>query len=156
MAQRVTLTKEVEDLLKARGLSKEDVIKVIDDAETAKKKFYLPKEDKYLGKKLIGNVMAYAIYSPTTEKGVFEIRSAYGHKIRMKEAVRLIMEDVQEWECFTCKEKAVSGTIDMEYLGITRAAPGITCPKCKLSFIEEDIAIKTLVVAETLLEKKRA
>jgi len=156
MAPKITLTKEVEDLLKGRGLSKDDVAQVVDDAEATKRKFYLPKENKYLGKKLIGNVTAYAIYSPITDEGVFAINSAYGHKIRMLEPARLITEDVQDWECFTCKQKAVSGTIDMEYLGITRAAPGITCPNCKLSFIEEDIAMKTLVVAETLLEKKRA
>lgn len=156
MAPKITLTKEVEDLLKDRGLSKDDVAQVVDDAEATKNKFYLPTENKYLGKKLIGNVTAYAIYSPTTDEGVFAINSAYGHKIRMLKPVRLITEDVQDWECFTCKQKAVSGTIDMEYLGITRAAPGITCPNCKLSFIEEDIAMKTLVVAETLLEKKRA
>lgn len=155
-AYKITMTKEVEDILKQRGLSEGDVTRVIEEAETTGKKLYLPVENKYLGKKLIDNVMIYAVYSPTPEKDVFTLHIAYGHKVRMREPVRLITEDIRDWECFECKEKVVAATIDMEYLGIVRAAPGITCPKCKMSFIEEDIAIKTLVVAETLLEKKRA
>ncbi len=60
-----------------------------------------------------------------------------------------------EWFCFKDKEKMVEKNIDVSYLGITRPILGIACPKCKVAYIEKDIATTTLKTGEAIMEKKR-
>jgi len=145
---------DVKKTLSERGISIDNVKEVIEEGERTGNKACLVAERKFLAKKTIGKATFYAIYSPI-EEGKYTLHSAYAHKISMKEPIDIVIDDPSDWVCYKCNERLVRSNIDMEYLGITRAAPGITCPKCRMSFIEEHVAAKTLVVAETLLEKKR-
>ncbi len=154
MVIEVVILKDVEKTLSERGISVDNVREVIEHGETTGEKIYLPAENKFLAKKVIGKATFYTMYSPL--EGKFTLHSAYAHRMSMKEPITIVTAETTDWVCYKCNEKLVRSNIDMEYLGITRAAPGISCPKCKLSFIEEYVAGKTLVVAESLLEKKRA
>ena len=53
-------------------------------------------------------------------------------------------------------EKAIAGTVNMTYMGVTRSGPAIVCPKCGDSWVEEYLATKTIAAAEGLFEKKKA
>ena len=61
-----------------------------------------------------------------------------------------------EWQCFKCKEKAIPTNVDLSYLGITRSAYALQCPKCKAAYIEEDFAMNIMARAEPVIEMKRA
>jgi len=154
MVVEIIIPKDIEKILSERGISIDNVKEVVEYGEATGEKICLPAENKFLAKKTIGKATFYTLYSPVENK--FTLHTAYAHKMSMKEPVDIILAEATDWVCCKCNEKMVRSNIDMEYLGITRAAPGISCPKCKVSFIEEYIAGKTLVVAESLLEKKRA
>jgi hypothetical protein len=154
MAIEVIVPEEVGKVLSERGITIDNVKEVIEHGEATKEKAWLPSENKFLTKKVIGKATFYAIYSPID--GKFTLHGAYAHKMFMIEPIDVITAEPSDWTCCKCNEKLVRSNIDVEYLGIRRAAPGITCPKCKMSFIEEYVVKKTLVVAEALLEKKRA
>jgi hypothetical protein len=150
----IIVPEEVGKVLSERGITIDNVKEVIEYGEATKEKAWLPSENKFLAKKVIGKATFYAIYAPTDSK--FTLHSAYAHRMSIIEPIDVVTAEPSDWVCCKCNEKLVRSNIDLEYLGIRRAAPGITCPKCKMNFIEEYVAKKTLVVAETLLEKKRA
>ncbi|MBI0583320.1 MAG: hypothetical protein ISF22_03730 [Methanomassiliicoccus sp.] len=139
-----------KDLLGKRGLKEADVADVINTATTSKRRITNGKE--CLAKKRIGEVTVYALYDASGD-----IKSAYSHRMVLGEPVKTTeTPEVSEWECVHCKEKAIQGTVNMTYMGITRSGPAIVCPKCGDSWVEEYLATKTIAAAEGLFEKKKA
>lgn len=61
-----------------------------------------------------------------------------------------------EWQCFKCKEYTVPENVDLTYLGITRSAYALRCPKCKAAYLEEDFVMNIMARAEPVIEMKRA
>ena len=53
-------------------------------------------------------------------------------------------------------EKAIQGSANMTYMGVTRTGPAIVCPKCGDVWLEEYLATMTIAAAEGLFEKKKA
>jgi hypothetical protein len=141
---------EAKDLLGKRGLKEADVADVVKTAETSQRKVTNGKEN--LAKKRIGEVTVYAMYDTAGN-----IESAYSHRMVLGEPVKTTeTPEVTNWECQHCKEKAIAGTVNMTYMGITRSGPAIVCPKCGDSWVEEYLATKTIAAAEGLFEKKKA
>lgn len=140
-----------KDLLGKRGLKEADVIDVIKSAETSSRK--ITDGNKNIAKKRIGEVTVYAFYD-----NAGNVESAYSHRMVLGEPVKTTeTPEYTNWICPHCNnEKAISGTVNMTYMGITRSGPAIVCPKCGDSWVEEYLATKTIAAAEGLFEKKKA
>jgi len=153
----VIVPKEIEGALAQKGISADMCKKVIFDAEDKKTKLYNKATGENLAKKITENVTVYAIYA-TKPAAVttYVIKKVYSHKMRMKNLVYTVPEEVKDWWCAKDNCQTVRGQFDLEYMGIVRMAPTLTCPVCQNSFVEEDIAAKPVAVAEMLFEKKRA
>ena len=182
MKIELSLTEQVEKLLEERGIKKEDVKEVIEHCESTGRKFYLPEEKRFLGKKRIENVTVNVEYSAGGENA-FEVHTAYTHRAELLEntskpmvtglgaKVDIFGEDMEEmyrdekskkkrlgipWRCFKCEEKIVPANTDVTFMDITRSMYSMACPKCGLVMVEEPTALKTLAAAEGLLEAKAA
>jgi len=141
---------EAKDLMGKRGLKEADVADVVKTAETSNRKITNGKA--FLAKKRIGEVTVYAKYDNNGN-----VCSAYSHRMVLGEPVKTTdTPEVTKWECIHCKEKAIAGTVNMTYMGVTRSGPAIVCPKCGDSWVEEYLATKTIAAAEGLFEKKKA
>jgi len=141
---------EAKDLLGKRGLKEADVADVVKSAESANRK--VTDGTNNIAKKRIGEVTVYAMYD-----NAGNVKSAYSHRMVLGEPVKTTdTPEVTNWTCVHCKEKAISGTVNMTYMGITRSGPAIVCPKCGDSWVEEYLATKTIAAAEGLFEKKKA
>lgn len=167
MAGEIKLKKtaEVEELLKKRGISDREIAEVIATVEKTENKLaMLPEKKKYLGKGVIGETTFYALYSPTGVANEYDVHSAYSHKMKIvgiSEQVPSFEVPHTEafkpaWFCAKCNEKATDINADLTYIGVTRSAAALACPKCKTIYMEEDFATGVLPAAEGLLEKKRA
>lgn len=142
----VNISGDVKKVLEERGVDPKDIVAVVEGAESSGDK--LVSGSKSFAKKQCGDVVCYAIYEGD------KLVSGYSHKLAEKDIKHLVEEETQEWTCNKCGGGTVRGNMDLEYLGVTRLAPVVVCPKCMNGYIEEDIAAKTLVVAAMLLEKK--
>lgn len=133
-----------------RGLKEADITEVISSAESTNRK--LVKDGINLAKKRIGEVTAYAVY-----KDDGEVQTAYSHRMVLGEPVKTTDEpEASEWVCKHCNEKAIQGSANMTYMGVTRTGPAIVCPKCGDVWLEEYLATMTIAAAEGLFEKKKA
>lgn len=140
----------VKDLLGKRGLKEADVADVVKTAETSHRKITDGKVN--LAKKRIGEVTVYAMYDNNGN-----VQTAYSHRMVLGEPVKTTeTPEVTNWDCVHCKEKAIAGTVNMTYMGITRSGPAVVCQKCGDSWVEEYLATKTIAAAEGLFEKKKA
>lgn len=141
---------EVKDLMGKRGLKEADVADVVKTAETSHRKISTGKVN--LAKKRIGEVTVYAKYDNNGN-----VCSAYSHRMVLGEPVKTTdTPEVTNWECMHCKGKAIAGTVNMTYMGVTRSGPAIVCEKCGDAWVEEYLATKTIAAAEGLFEKKKA
>jgi hypothetical protein len=141
---------EAKDLMGKRGLKEADVADVVKTAETSHRKITDGKAN--IAKKRVGEVTVYAKYDHSGN-----VCSSYSHRMVLGEPVKTTdTPEVTKWECMHCKEKAIAGTVNMTYMGITRSGPAIVCPKCGDSWVEEYLATKTIAAAEGLFEKKKA
>ncbi len=148
----INLSLEFKKLADEQGIPLDQVKEVIEHAEATQEKMVLG--NKNLGKKRIGTTTVYVIYD--SKGGALEPVSTYFHRMEEKGAADFVMDDVQEWICPKCNEKAVRASMYVSYMGITRQAPIIACPKCKHGFFEDYVVNKTLCTAMALFEKKRA
>lgn len=139
-----------KDLLGKRGLKEADVADVVKTAETSHRKITDGKVN--LAKKRIGEVTVYALYDNNGN-----VETAYSHRMVLGEPVKTTdTPEFTNWECLHCKEKAIAGTVNMTYMGVTRSGPALVCEKCGDSWVEEYLATKTIAAAEGLFEKKKA
>jgi len=69
-------------LMEERHISEDEVKQVIHRAETEGEKLYLPDENRYLAKLLIGTATFYVEYS--IEDGNYIVRTVYAHKADIK------------------------------------------------------------------------
>jgi hypothetical protein len=176
----LNMTEQVKELLKERGIKKEDVKETIEHGESKKRKFYIPGENRFLGKKKIGNVTMNVEYS--AGKKAFDVITAYSHRAELLENTSKPMatslggkadiygEDMDElgvggtekkklgipWWCSKCEEKVIPANTEVTFMDIQRSMYTMTCMKCGLSMVEEQNAIQTLAAAEGLLEQKAA
>jgi hypothetical protein len=142
----VDIPGDVKKVLEERGIDPKDISSVVEGAESSGVK--LVSGPKSLAKKQCGDVVCYALYEGD------KVTAGWSHKLKEMDIKHVVEEETQEWTCNKCGGGTVRGNIDLEYLGVTRLAPAVVCPKCMEAYIEEDIAAKTLVVAAMLLEKK--
>jgi len=75
-------SEEVARLLESRNIRDEDLIEVIEHAESKGEKFYDPKSTRYIAKKMLSEATYYVVYS--VEGGKYIINSAYWHKSQLK------------------------------------------------------------------------
>ena len=180
MKIELRMTEQVEKLLEERGIKKGDVKETIEHGESTKRKFYIPGENHFLGKKKIGNVTVNVEY--TAGKKAFELITAYTHRAELLENTSKPMvtslgakadiygEDMDEmevggtekkklgipWWCSKCEEKVVPANTEVTFMDITRSMYSMACMKCGLAMVEEMNAVQTLAAAEGLLEQKAA
>ena len=139
----------VKELIGSRGLKLDDVIDVINTAESSKRK--INDGSKNLAKKRIGEATIYAVYDNDGN-----VETAYSHRMVLGDLQKTTDEpDPTNWVCVSCNEKAVVGTVLMTYMGITRSGPAVVCEKCGDAWVEEYLAINTIAAAEGLFEKKK-
>jgi hypothetical protein len=139
-----------KDVMGKRGLKEADIIDVVNTAESSNRKLF--KNGTNLAKKRIGEATMYAAYNDSGE-----VQSAYSHRMVLGEAVKTTDEpELSDWTCKHCNERAIVGSANMTYLGVTRTGPAIVCPKCGDVWIEEYLAVQTIAAAEGLFEKKKA
>lgn len=74
-------SEEVAKLLESRNIRDEDLMDVIQHAESTGEKFYHAESNRYLAQKRLSEATYYAVYS--TEGGKFVIHSAYWHKSKL-------------------------------------------------------------------------
>lgn len=168
---------QVEKLLEERGIKKEDVKEVIEHCESTGRKFYLPEEKRFLGKKRIGNVTVNVEYSADGT-----VHTAYTHRAELLEntskpmatelggKVDVYGEDTElkrdetvgtkrlgiPWWCSKCEEKVVPANTEVTFMNVQRSMYSMACPKCGNVMVEEPTALRTLAAAEGLLEAKGA
>jgi hypothetical protein len=154
----VVVPKEIEDALAQKGISKDMCKSAIFEAEDKNRKLVNKATGESLVKKITDNLTVYVIYAPVAPEkpSVLSVKKVYSHKMRMKNLVYTMPEEVKDWWCAKDQCQTVRGQYDLEYMNVTRMAPTLTCPKCQDSYVEEDIAGKPVAVAEQLFEKKRA
>lgn len=139
-----------KEVMGKRGLKDADVADVVATAESANRKLF--KNGTNLAKKRIGEVTVYAVYNDAGE-----VQSAYSHRMVLGEPVKTTeTPEVSDWTCKHCNEKAVNGSANMTYMGVTRTGPALVCPKCGDVWVEEYLATMTIAAAEGLFEKKKA
>ncbi len=139
-----------KDVMGKRGLKEADVADVVNTAESSNRKLF--KDGTNLAKKRIGEATIYAVYNDSGE-----VQSAYSHRMVLGEPVKTTDEpELSDWTCKHCNERAIIGSANMSYLGVTRTGPAIVCPKCSDVWIEEYLATMTIAAAEGLFEKKKA
>jgi hypothetical protein len=153
MAINLIIKPEVANVLKERGIKEDEVKSLVDYAETNKEKFVNAAENLHWTTKPIGNVTFSAVYKPSGTG--FELVSAYSYKVKQKTITDYIMEDVAPWVYAKTNEKIVRVTADYEYIGVTRAVSALGCKGCATAYIEEYMAMKTIAIAQMLLEKKK-
>jgi len=73
---------EMEEKMKERGIQRSDIKEVLVHAEKVER-LYIEGENRYLGKKRLGNFTVYAEY----EKGNdgYKIRDVYSHRVSLSE-----------------------------------------------------------------------
>ena len=161
MSVEVTISPEAEKILTERGIPADKVKEVVSHAEATGEKICIG--NRCIGKKTIDEVTFYAQY--TVADGKATVESAWMHRMKILKPVAVYSEDlvvageprdISDWVCGKCNEKMLRANVDMEYLGIVRAAPALYCQKCGLIIIEEYSAIGPIATAEGLFEKKRA
>ena len=140
----------VKKTIESRGLKVDDVTKIIAGAEASKEK--ITNGSKFIAKKQLGDVVAYADYSVAGDK--VTVNSAYAHKMKLQDIVMDTADS--EWTYVKTGAKVRKGHTNLSYLGATRSAPSLVDPKSGESWIEEYLAAKTLAVAEMLFSQKRA
>lgn len=139
-----------KEVMGKRGLKEADIADVIATAESSNRKLF--KDGTNLAKKRIGEVTMYALYDNNGE-----VKTAYSHRMVLGDPVKTTDEpELSDWTCKHCGEKAIVGSADMTYLGVTRTGPAIVCPRCSDVWIEEYMAVQTIAAAEGLFEKKKA
>ena len=148
----VNMSPEFKKLAEDQGITLEQVKEMVQHGEQTKNKFVL--ENKNMAKKRIGTTTVYVIYE--SKGDTFNPVSTYSHRMDEKEVTDFVMDDVQSWVCNKCNEKVVRASMYVAYMGITRQAPVVACPKCKEGLFEDYIVNKTLCTAMALFEKKRA
>jgi hypothetical protein len=153
MAINLIIKPEVANLLKERGLKEDDIKTLVDWAETNKEKFVNSEQNLHWTTKMMGNMTFSAIYKPSGTG--FELVSAYGYKVKQKAITDYILEDVSPWVYAKTNEKVTRVNGDVEYIGVTRMVSGLGCKSCPTLYIEEYMAMKTIAIAQMLLEKKK-
>ncbi len=149
---KINMSPEFKKLAEEQGIELNQVKEVVEHGEMTGEKLVLG--NKSMAKKRIGTTTIYVIYE--SKDDAFEPVSTYFHRMEEKEVTDFVMDDVQEWVCPKCNEKTVRASMYVAYMGVTRQAPVIACPKCKQGFFEDYVVNKTLCTAMTLFEKKRA
>ncbi len=98
----------------------------------------------------------YALYD--MQSGILKksatVKTAYSHRMELGDVQSI--GDRTDWVCAHCNEAVHQGQVDVTYLTVSRSAPALVCPKCKVTMVEEYLAVKTMAAAEGLFEKKRA
>ena len=78
----LSISEEVERLMEERGISREDVEKAIDHAETTGEKFINPSSGRSLASHRPDRVTYWVEYSRVGED--YQVHSAYSHRMEMK------------------------------------------------------------------------
>jgi len=146
----VVLTPTVTNLLKERGITEADVRQVVDYAESTKDKAVLPATKMNWGVKRIGNTTFNVQY-----KDSGEVTTAFSYKVALKGVSDYVLEDKTDWVYAKTNEQMCRIRADMEYIGVTRAASAWGCKSSPTAFIDEFMAMKTIAIAQMLLEKKK-
>lgn len=75
------LSGDVSAAMEERGVREEDVREVLEYAESTGKKLYAEGENRFLGRKRIGNYSAYVEY--VLGDGFVEITDVYSHMVKL-------------------------------------------------------------------------
>jgi hypothetical protein len=153
MAINLVIKPEVAAVLKERGIKEDEAKALVDWAETSKEKFVDAGKNLHWTTKLMGNVTLSAIYKPSGTG--LELVSAYSYKVKQKAITDYVTEDVTDWVYARTGEKVTRIAADMEYIGVTRMVSALGCKGCPTAYIEEYMAMKTIAIAQMLLEKKK-
>ncbi|MGA2109660.1 MAG: hypothetical protein ABSH25_18710 [Syntrophorhabdales bacterium] len=78
----LSISEELERLMEERGISREDVEKAIDHAETTGEKFINPSNGRSLTSHRPDRVTYWVEYSRAGEE--YQVHSAYSHRMEMK------------------------------------------------------------------------
>lgn len=145
-----TYTDHAIAAMEKRGLKKADVEAVISGA--GDDRIYNTEEDRFIAKKVIGDLTVYADYSG--KEGNITVNSAFAHAMVIKDIV-LEGEDTA-WKY--CKNGNVikAGHSNLEYVGAVRSAPSLIDSATGESWFEEYMANGALATAEVLFKQKRA
>ena len=144
------ISDEVKAGIEGKGLKVDDIKKIIEAAEASKDK--ITNGSKFIAKKVLGDVTAYADYSVDGSK--ITVNSGYAHKMKLQD----IVMDTADTEWTYCKNgaKIRKGHTNLSFAGATRSAPSLVDPASGESWLEEYLAAKTIAVAEMLFSAKRA
>jgi hypothetical protein len=81
--RKIEKSETVRQLMDERHIMDDDLIKVIEHAESTGKKLYEPGTDRLLSKLYIGEAYFYVEYSPV--EGGYRIHTAYFHRFTLEE-----------------------------------------------------------------------
>lgn len=59
-----------------------------------------------------------------------------------------------EWHCFKCKVKTETTEIKLVYMEIEGKQQGLRCPKCKTTYLTEEVAVEKMARTEKMIEQK--
>lgn len=59
-----------------------------------------------------------------------------------------------EWYCFKDKVPMLSTEVELTYMQLVQAVPGLKCPQCGVAYLTEDIVMTIVKAAEDALEEK--
>lgn len=139
----------VKEIIEKRGLKVDDIKAVVEGAGDDK----ITKDGKFIAKKEIGEITAYALYAVDGDKVTIE--TAYCHKMKILDIV-LVGEEDSGWVYCKNNKPVFTGHTNLTYLGATRSGPSLVEPESGASWFEEYLAAGALTTAETLFQQKRA
>jgi hypothetical protein len=153
---RLQIPEEVERLLEDRLIQREDVQKVVHQAENTGKKLVHSKTGRLLACHRPKGVTYWVEYTRTGES--CQVLTAYSHRMVMKssgstqEWVKSGSES--DWVCNPCQMSLEVQTVRLQYMQSIFPIRLPACSRCGFILVTEELATGKLAEAEQALEDK--
>ena len=153
---RLLISGPIERLLEDRGIRREEVQWVIQQAEDTGKKLFDPASGRFLACHRPKGVTYWVEYR--REGAEYQVLSAYSHRMVMKSSgsTREWVKTGSEssWLCHSCQSPLEVQTVRLQYMQSIFPINLPACSGCGFILIDEELATGKLAEAEQALEDK--
>lgn len=150
------ISKDVETVLAARLIGKDDLRQVIFQAENTGKKLINPGTGRMLAYFRPKAVFYWTEYVP--EGSSYRVVTAYSHRMVMKSSGTsqewVNTGQASDWICNRCRQPLAVQTVRLQYMQSIFPIDLPACSSCDFILISEELATTKIAEAEQALEDK--